>query len=70
VRHSGVQCPMAVVRVQVEEAVVAAVVAAAVDLVGTRRNGVGRRYRANGGKRPDNLHMFVGASNCRDRRPR
>lgn len=55
------------VRVRLE-AVVVAVVVAAVDLVETRRNGVAKRHRANGGKRPDNLHMFAGASIGRDRR--
>jgi len=70
VRRSALQCPMAAVRVRVEAVVVAVVVAVvAVDLVGTRRNGVARRYRANGGKHPDNPNMFVGASSNRDRRP-
>jgi len=64
---------MAVVRVQVEAAVVGVVAAAAVaavDLVEIRRNGVARRHRANGGKHPDNPNMFVGANSDRDRRLR
>jgi len=61
---------MAVVRVRVEEVVVAVVaVVVAADLVETRHNGVARRYRPNGGKHPDNPNMFVGASSNRDRRP-
>jgi hypothetical protein len=73
VRRSALQCPMAVVRVRVQASAVAVVavaaaVAVAVDLVETRRNGVARRYRANGGKHPDSPNMFVGASRNRDRR--
>jgi hypothetical protein len=60
---------MAVVRVRVEAVVVVvAAVAAAVDLAETRRNGVARRYRANGDKHPDNPNMFAGASSNRDHR--
>jgi len=68
VLHSAAQCPVAVVRVRVEAFVVVADVVLVVDLVGTRRNGVARRHRANGGKHPDNLHMFAMASSDHDRR--
>ena len=73
-RRFAVQCPMAVVRVRVQAAVVVVVVvvaaAAAVVVVEIRRNGVTRRYRANGGKHPDSPNTFVRASRNRDRRQR